>query len=93
MKGGNKMYKSTNEAFEELREASEPLVKWLRENGCPHDSVTVEWSMIKFKGERMGLPVEKPDALLTECKVCGKRIVLKPFDICVDCDEKEVIDD
>ena len=56
--GGMKVDKSTKDKFEGLKQASEPLVIWLRENGCPHDSVVVEWNTVKLYSEAMGIPLK-----------------------------------
>lgn len=41
-----------NEKMKSFEEAVKPIQKWLKENGCPHDVVMIDWDMARlFNGQ------------------------------------------
>ncbi len=55
----------------EIAEMSQPLVRWLRENGHPHMSIVVTQTMVEVVEDVMGVPVdgEEADALERQRKI------------------------
>lgn len=44
-----------NEKMRSFEEAVKPIQKWLKENGCPHDRIVIDWDMARHFEETMGV--------------------------------------
>ena len=44
-----------NERMSSFQEAVKPIQKWLKDNGCPHDLVVIDWDMARFYEAQMGV--------------------------------------
>lgn len=49
------MSNSMNEKMKSFEESVKPVQKWLKENGCPHDLIVVDWDMARFYEAQMGV--------------------------------------
>lgn len=44
-----------NEKMRSFEEAVKPIQKWLKENGCPHDLIVIDWDMARLFEGSMGV--------------------------------------